>query len=61
MSVHALTQFDPTQFFRLPSTNDTGIQRLDTKISGIAVSNDFSGRLSVTTDRRGYHHSLGGF
>ena len=38
MSVHALTQFDPTQFFRLPSTNGTGIQRLDTKISGVAVS-----------------------
>ena len=49
MSVHALTQFDPTQFFRLPSANGMGIQRLDTKISGVAVSNDFSGRLSVTT------------
>ncbi len=49
MPVQALTQFDPTQFFRPPSANGTGIQRLDTKVSGVAVSNDFSGRLSVTT------------
>jgi hypothetical protein len=49
MPVHALTQFDPTQFFRLPSANGTGTQRLDTKVGGVAVSNDFSGRLSVTT------------
>ena len=49
MPVHALTQVDPTQFFRLPSANGTGTQRLDTKVSGVAVSNDFSGRLSVTT------------
>jgi len=49
MPVHALTQVDSTQFFRLPSTNGTGNQRLDIKVSGVAVSNDFSGRLSVTT------------
>lgn len=49
MPVHALTQFDPTQFFRLPPAHDAGVQRLDTKVSGVAVSNDFSGRLSVTT------------
>jgi hypothetical protein len=49
MPVHVLTQVDPTQFFRLPSANGAGIQRLDTKVSGVAVSNDFSGRLSVTT------------
>jgi hypothetical protein len=49
MPVHALTQFDPTQFFRLPSENGTGTQRLDTKVGGVAVSNGFSGRLSVTT------------
>lgn len=49
MSAQALTQVDPQQFFRLPSTNATGVQRLDTKVSGVAVSNDFSGRLSVTT------------
>ena len=50
MSVQALTQVDPTQFFNLPSaTNGTAPQRLDTKVTGVAVSNDFSGRLSVTT------------
>jgi hypothetical protein len=49
MSVQSLTQVDPKQFFNLPSTNGTGTQRLDTKVSGVAVSNDFSGRLSVTT------------
>ena len=49
MPVQALTQVDPTQLFRLPSTNGTGTQRLDTKVSGVAVSKDFSGRLSVTT------------
>ena len=49
MSVQALTQVDPKQFFNPPSTNSTGTQRLDTQVSGIAVSNDFSGRLSVTT------------
>lgn len=49
MSVHALAHVDPTQFFRLPSTNSAGTQRLDTQVSGVAASNDFSGRLSVTT------------
>ena len=49
MPVQALTPFDPTQFFRLPSAQGAGIQRLETKVSGVAVSNDFSGRLSVTT------------
>lgn len=49
MSAQALTQVDPQQFFRLPSTNATGVQRSDTKVSGVAISNDFSGRLSVTT------------
>ena len=49
MSVQALTQVDPTQFFNLLSANGTAPQRLDTKVSGVAISNDFSGRLSVTT------------
>jgi len=49
MSVQALAQVDPAQFFHLPSTNGTGTQRLDTQVSGIAISNDFSGWLSVTT------------
>jgi hypothetical protein len=49
MSVQALAQVDPTQFFNLSSANGTAPQRLDTKVTGVAVSNDFSGRLSVTT------------
>ena len=51
MSVQALTQVDPTQFFNLnqPSANGPAPQRLDTKVSGVAISIDFSGRLSVTT------------
>jgi hypothetical protein len=49
MSVHALTQVDPNQFFNLSSSSGTGAQRLDTKVGGVAVSTDFSGRLSVTT------------
>ena len=49
MSVQALTQVDPNQFFNLSSSNNTGTQRLDTKVGGVAVSTDFSGRLSVTT------------
>ena len=40
---------DPGQFFTLASPNTAGTQRLDTKVSGVAVSTDFSGRLSVTT------------
>lgn len=49
MPVQALTHVDPTQFFNLPSTNGTGTQRLDTKVSGVSISNDFSGRVSVKT------------
>jgi hypothetical protein len=49
MPVQSLTQVDPKQFFNLSSVNGTGIQRLDTQVGGVAVSNDFSGRLSVTT------------
>ena len=49
MPVQALIQVDPNQFFNLLSTNGTGTQRLDTQVSGVAVSNDFTGRLSVTT------------
>jgi hypothetical protein len=49
MPVQALTQVVPQQFFALSSANGAGTQRLDTKASGVAVSNDFTGRLSVTT------------
>jgi hypothetical protein len=49
MPVQALTKIDPQQFFNLSSATGAGTQRLDTKVSGVAVSNDFTGRLSVTT------------
>lgn len=49
MSVRALAHVDPTQFFHLPYTNSTGTQRLDTQVSGVTISNNFSGRMSVTT------------
>ena len=49
MSVQALTSIDPHQFFNLRQRSDAGAHRLDTKVSGVVVSNDFSGRFSVTT------------
>lgn len=49
MPIQALSHIDPNQFFRPPSTDATGTQRLNTQVSGVAVSNDLSGRLSVTT------------
>jgi hypothetical protein len=49
MPVQALTQNDPAQFSRLPSADRTDMQQLKTQVSGLAVSNDLSGRLSVTT------------
>lgn len=49
MPVQALTQVDPKQFLNLPLANGAGIQRLDTQVTGVAVSNDLLGRLSVTT------------
>lgn len=49
MTVQALTTFDPQQFFNMRQGTDAPIQRLDTQVTGVAVSNDFSGRLSVTT------------
>ena len=50
MTVQALTAFDPRQFFTARQGTDAPTQRLDTQVTGVAVSNDFSGRLSVTTD-----------
>lgn len=49
MPVQALSQIDPRQFFRPPSSDGAGPQRLNTQVSGVAVSNDLSGRLSVIT------------
>lgn len=49
MPTQALAQFDPKQFFHSPAATGTGTQRLDTKVSAVAISNDLEGRLSVTT------------
>jgi hypothetical protein len=49
MPIQALNNIDPKQFFRLPSTDGAETQRLNTQVSGVAISNDLSGRLSVTT------------
>lgn len=49
MPIQALTTVDPHRFFDLRSTSDRGASRLETGVIGVTVSNDFSGRLSVTT------------
>lgn len=49
MPVQALTSIDPQQFFNLRSLSNAEVPRLDTRVSGVTVSNDFSGRMSVTT------------
>lgn len=49
MPIQAVNNIDPRQFFRPPSADSGGGQRLNTQVSGVAVSNDLSGRLSVTT------------
>lgn len=49
MPVQALTSVDPHHFFNLRRLPDGEVHRLDTRVSGVAVSNDFSGRLAVTT------------
>ncbi len=49
MTVSATTAFDPQRFFNLRSMSELPVHRLDTRVSGMAVSNDFSGRFSVTT------------
>ena len=49
MTVRDSTSFDPQQFFNLRSISELPAHRLDTRVSGMTVSNDFSGRLSVTT------------
>ena len=50
MPIQALTIVDPHQFFNLRSaSNEVGRHRLETGVSEVTASNDFSGRLSVTT------------
>ncbi|MGC4096151.1 MAG: hypothetical protein QM706_03455 [Nitrospira sp.] len=45
----ALTSIDPQQFFNLRQRSDTDSYRLDTNLSDVTVSSDFSGHLSVMT------------
>lgn len=49
MSVQALTAFDPRQFFSPGSRPELGNYRLDTHISALSVTREFSGRFDVTT------------
>jgi len=49
MPVQSLAAIDPNQFFNLRSTAAIGTHRLETGVSGVTLSNDFSGRLSITT------------
>ena len=49
MPVQTLTSPDLSQFFNLRSPSEVGGYRLDTGVSGVALSNEFSGRVSVTT------------
>lgn len=49
MPVQALTSIDPHHFFNLRQLADGEVHGLDTRVSGVAVSNDFSGRFAVTT------------
>ncbi|MDH5740735.1 MAG: hypothetical protein OEY77_10465, partial [Nitrospira sp.] len=49
MPVQSLAALDPNQFFNFRSTAAIGTHRLETGVSAVALSNDFSGRLSVTT------------
>lgn len=49
MSVQPLTTFHPEQLFNLGSRPTEGSHRLDTRISGLSIAQEFSGRLNVTT------------
>jgi hypothetical protein len=49
VAILSLAPIDPERFFNLRSQPDALVHRLDTKVSRVAVSNDFAGRVSVTT------------
>lgn len=49
MQLEALSHIDPHQFFNLRQPGAVEGQRLETRVSGFVISNDFSGRLNVTT------------
>ena len=49
MSVQPLTTFDPQQLFNLGAGTQEASHRLDTRVIGLSVAQEFSGRLNVTT------------
>ncbi|NGZ96124.1 MAG: hypothetical protein CV089_08355 [Nitrospira sp. WS110] len=49
MQTQTLTGIDPHRFFDLRSTSDNGAFRLETGITGVTASSEFSGRLIVRT------------
>ena len=49
MPIQALTTIDPHRFFDLRSTSDNGVFRLETGITGVTASSEFSGGLIVRT------------
>lgn len=49
MTLQALTQFNPSRLFQAPSSDPNGPRSLDTQVGAIAVSNDLTGQLTVTT------------
>lgn len=49
MPIPALATVDPHQLLNIHSNSALGSHRLETGVSGMTVSNDFSGRLSVRT------------
>jgi hypothetical protein len=49
VAILSLAQIDPGQFFNLRSQSDALVHRLDTNVSSVVVTNDFTGRVSVTT------------
>lgn len=50
MQSQSLTGIDPHRFFDLRSTSDHGALRLETGITGVTASSEFSGRLTVRTE-----------
>jgi len=49
MTVPVLSRFNPSSFVRLPASEGAQPSRIDAKVAAIAVSNEFSGQLTVTT------------
>ena len=49
MQVESFVPFDPQRFFQLHAASNTEGSRVDTRVSRFSLSDDFSGRLSVST------------